>query len=832
MSFPYLESFVSDYSDAQRSTLRRALRSTDTALSESELEDLTDRISEGIKLLYKVPDLEDGFIDACSMNESLMGLKADLNALLIRAHELEVVSNKHNTINKSLVSKLHQSILRLDEVILTNRTRRLNPQVTEVKLIDFYNSVNAATSNRKAVVDQDVGQLTCMPTQVFKYASRGGDLRPKFASRLLTPGIDPEGSRSSPPSNAANPDNLEPWSKVVLTDSVVQSTYNSQNYTGILVQLDIELPQTERINEIKLTPFGRFPLDVIRVEYDDGSFWQDLVTTSLPKLELDASVMRFEPIFARRLRITFNQPNYVFRNFLIEQGQVKRGNMLHIMSDRALGDTIAHSTIAPRKLIDSRRVKAHQALNAKLDEQDDTEFESNVRAIEEVLDVDSEDLISIAKYVYTMGLRSLEVNYKQYASISDYSSEKLQVNSNIYEMNHIANQAAGSTTIGINTIEWDIDLGSGLTIPFWSAAGTGGASNMTTDFVKLDSDLRYITRFEENVLPAIRSVFVHRDGIQLDPSTYGISAWSGDPITLTLLPSVWSPSSLYTITYRPWVPTLDGSRSILDLRDSIKPTKPEVFHHTIGELNRLDLQAHPFILTELTKDVPNWTQLDKSDAIWNYNPPTVRANAGDPQLVVAIDGEYYGAMPELEFDAISSAPFTSASTTLEVDDVRANPVVLTDSLPDAGVIKINDEVIKYNSITYPSANKIIFGDLERGYNNTPIPATHASPANVSFSTRSSYRPIDVYYNGVRCINSSNYATGEHPAFTIKGGVPQYIQVGNSLYFNQELRGKIEVYYRRLADYIQIRARLYNTHYTREYTPWVNNHALYLKTATV
>lgn len=830
MSLPFLEAFIQDYAPAQRRALENLANSATRALGDDEVAALLAKVQSGTNPLFEAPVFGAEIVDACKINTALESLKADLTALLLQAQELEQISVKHNQIHRSIVTRLHQAILKLDEVILTNLTRRLNPDVTEVKFVDFYEARNEAVSRHRAIVEQDTGQLVCGYLLSDKYLGRGGDQQARFTTTVLSTGVNPDAGRSFFPEDAARTGNNYVWAEVLLADAPMTGRYDLVDYNGALVQMIVELPQSEEVNELRLAPFGRYPIQLIAAEYDDGNQWQDIGIAAPVTLEFDSSALRFETISCRRIKLVFYQPDYTFREMLLESGQLKRTNYLNVMLDRTLEDSINDEPTGEFKLKTQRRELAKDALREQLgfvSGEDATE--RYTAAMDRVIDVDNTKLIRVTKYQYVVGLRALEVNYKRYSRLSEYRGSQMKASSSIYELELKSEETHFDNTLGnpATAVEWELDLGGGETINVLP-----NNADVITEVLKLDATLDSTTRFIENTVSPTRTVY--RDGIELvDTVDYTISAPTlGQPITVTLLKPAWIPNAVYYIAYRPI-----GTEATVNLtagRLSLKPDHPEVFDSTKGELNRIDIKAHPFILREIASDKDNWSRPDPFDAIWDYSPPPTRSAVADRPFVALVDGEQYGDVPDgFEADDGAAGPILPATTPITITDNSTTPSTTASSVPEeGGIIQIGREKIKYGtSVMGFPATSFTISDLIRGWDNTEIPASHPANTPVRWITKRDYRPIEVTFNGLHCRNITNYTTGKHPVFTDRSGPPQYIHIGTSLYFDRPLTGRIEVTYRRLADYIQVKSRLYSLDPTGEYTPVVNNYALQIKASS-
>lgn len=98
-----------------------------------------------------------------------------------------------------------------------------------------------------------------------------------------------------------------------------------------------------------------------------------------------------------------------------------------------------------------------------------------------------------------------------------------------------------------------------------------------------------------------------------------------------------------------------------------------------------------------------------------------------------------------------------------------------------------------------------------------------------------YEPIKVLVDGIQAQNITDYRGKVHPAFVATSEqalVYQYIHVGRKIYFSRPITGAtIEVYYRWMAQYVKLVARLLgNQAVVNPYSPELRNFRLRLKTS--
>lgn len=540
-------------------------------------------------------------------------------------------------------------------------------------------------------------------------------------------------------------------------------------------------------------------------------------------LELDTTALRFSPVYSRRIRLTFNQPEFIFNQFAVERGQLKRSNWMNILLDKALENSVNKQGTLAQDLRDDRLNRAETALEQELSGIGQTKPIDRIpAAIENIVNVADSKLINIQKYQYVVGLRRLEVNYKRYYDTSLYITPALKATGSVFHLvldsdeTHI-NVNDGVADAPATSIEWSCDFGGGHIVELLPE----GTTVVESERLEFDSTLVAKSRFNG---PGT-GVIVRRDGRRLTLTTDYTVAVVSSKVQITLVQAAFRPNAVYTVDYD--VTAGQDTISLLSLYQSIKPSGPEVFTRT-GDHNRISLKAHPFVITELTHANRYWAKPNPNNARWYYRGPISRSATSDPAFIVAVDGESFGGHPST---LRLTGNINSTVTTFTVTSTGG--ATLGNGFPQEGVIKIGDELIKYTEYTNSGANIVLGGvtPVIRGYNNTAN-AAHVTTDRIDWMVLPYYEPITVLVNDNPALNITDYANGENPAFTDKDGPYQYVQIGTTLYFDRPINGKIEVWYRTLADYISVQAKLRSHLSTKEYTAAVNNFTLKMKTSTL
>jgi len=818
MTLAYLQQFTPDFSPAQRRALEDLVqRSRDgLTINLDEVNALAESITAGVKPMFRSPVFEQGVLSGCKLNTALETIRIDLTTMYNQLRTLEDTMVQRQDVQNSEVAKLQQAIYSIEEQLLANKYQRLNPEFTEIKVLDFSNSVNEATSIARAYLDPKTGQVSAGNRAEVKYLSRTGALRPSYEVTVLSEGLNPDRKHTFLKEEAANKDPNTVWAEVVLADSTLDSTYEGINYNGMVVLLDIHLPQMERCNVLSMAAFGKFEPKLLKAQYLDGDMWLDVPGVVEEELYAGSRAFRFDPVNSRSFRLVLLQDEYLFNQFVIDKGQIKRMNWLNISLEGNLESSINEEGVLPARLRDERRARAVYALRERLKEKDgEYSLDKYKYAIESILQYDNPELTKLTKYEYVIGLRDLELNYNRYQDGSEYESPSLKARGSVFESKiQVQDSHFLVNNENVTSVQYRLDIGGGRELPILPE----GTVRVQAERMKFDANRTARTIFNVSATP---DVAVNRNGVALLNSEFTVNSIAGDKAAVTVHNTSWNPVDKYSVSYNP-EPGQDHIK-LLDFYDSIKIGKDE-FTKTERN-NRITLHSHPFVLKEIMMDKRRWSRPDPRDARWAYRGPVSRANSTDDPYIIRIDGVNYGTHPNVTLTNDLLVGGTSVDLSVSTGGNTTN------AFPGQGTVKIGDELIYYTEYLATGTGTFRLTGLIRGYNNTDE-AQHASGSGLKWQSKEFYSPVYVRVNGARCINRTDYIQGENPAFSDRESAPEYIQVGSTLYFDRPVSGRIEVEYARLVDYLKIKSRMYCDHPSNEYTSVIDSVIIKLATATI
>lgn len=460
--------------------------------------------------------------------------------------------------------------------------------------------------------------------------------------------------------------------------------------------------------------------------------------------------------------------------------------------------------------------------------------------------VQQDEIIEINKYEYVLGMREVEVGHTMYSPVAYYMSDKYSTDATVSEVaieveeRHTPFVTQWETNYQKTSVEWDLDLGNSRKVPIHPrniVDDVDGIPAVKDERIYFESSLNYAyTRLGGYYSTVYR---LKKDGNLIPPTDYSVVKITGATPKLKItLSTGWLDNSVYTVDY---AVDPDSYRiQVLDKYRSEPLASPEVFT-TLGSDNDLNLSKYPFINYEVVNLTGYFTQ-DTKDNSWTFTPPQPNIVSGQLRItptildsfgsviqtgsltgytMTGVWGTNSGVAPTILTGNpnISSAYFGSVQGVNFGYFVRPmdshNLAEINQFLNGTGVELKNQLTVTVDQLSRWDINQtgVVFvgslvppisGYLQVDYN---IGIGIKSDNQVFALSENRYVPIVVTVGDIVANNITNYATLEHPSFSVankKDKQYQYIQAGKKLYFNQPIKGQeIKVQYNWLTNYISL-----------------------------
>jgi len=667
----YIKAYLSAIPSGQRDAIQSILDKQRDTGEISTSEEYEQALQALLALLQAAKDFAPGFkpepvderrptrISSRLLNDSFTAMCADLGGLYEHLNRLDRTITVHANLRRSDWTRIRDAINKTTEDLACHRYLKLTDDWQDVKYVDFWNNRVGEPTNRAAAIDPETKRLTLGVKEARHIERYRGPTQTRAEVYDISV-TEAEGSSSDlKPENALDANDRTFWAHLLLTDSKVTTTWDGVDYPGALVGYTVLFSNAEFVNYVSFLPFSNFPLQLVDLQYRDGSTWATVPGFVAPDAGLDWAEVRFQRVQANALRFVFYQENFTQNKYLVP----KQVFSLAKLWDQVVDDELLRG-------VDEEDITGHQqtqietnprfrayltALKDTEDRLDQTgivrgvlEDHENVgRALDSVTQVIADtreddglvlknvvqrdtdapqetdsDLLSFEKVEYLFGLRNIRIRDNNYLPIGVYHSPKFVQRAVPYQValdttaSHVSLSGADGGSYRDSSIEYEMEFSPDrrhAILPY-------GSTQVTSELVAVHSDtLTGTLRFTPNGAVALRA-----SGKLL---TNGVD-YSVVGTTVSILQG-FSPNYRYTATYTP-----AANQDIIDLEtlyDSAPLVEPDRFAGTDAH-GMVDLTYYPYVSYEIVNSDNAWSKVD-GDGVWLYRMP-----AGN----VTIDGIAYG----------------------------------------------------------------------------------------------------------------------------------------------------------------------------------------------
>lgn len=803
----YLENYIMSVGVGQvRAVLRIAeqLRTEGIIQSDEEfrtvLDGLQDQITNKINF---TPSFDSTRIRAEDLNQNFREIFIDLFGLYNHVDELDKTFRTHLTSTDGLRQTVRKAIHRLQQDVRQFLFLRSNPEYNELKFVDFSDTRNLTTSRTKALVDGNSRTLRLPWVRRDRHNEARGAEGTTMTTEILTDGAENAISKTFETKNALDQNNSSFWAEVLLTDDIVQTTYQDDQgadttVDGVVVKATVSFDKPQFINNVQILPFGSYPVKILDIRFD-GVSWEGYSDQPADFDWFDFTGVRG---VVESMEIYFQQEHYNYVNYLVPDWAWHNNQLWDQLIDRQLEDRYVAEAEGGLEVRDSLSspglgalIRAREEFTELMRERESSQEEPAQRVkrivdtILQVLDARAQPLVSavattdtndtterpgyveLDKLEYVLGAFSIVTSDIEYAPFAVYDSPKFAVRHNLTDIELVTEDRVilgvdESTLLG--SIEYDLVLGEDTSFPALPTGQTGIAQ----EFLVVDPvNRRGETRF---VPDAVTGLGLFANGVQVGTIT--------PPTQTVVIPEAdYDPDKIFTVDYTPV-----SSQSTIDVDDLLDSREQIDFFENTDNNGGIQLRYLPHVVYDIVNDLDRWNREDPRDGVWTIDPAGAAVN---------YDGISYGfATGTLGGTGISDSALTL--------DVSAG---IGTGFPTEGVLAIEDERISY-------ADRVVdtFSDLVRGIDGTET-AAHAAAVTVTLVSVDRYRPLRLFVDGQEARNITDYRTREHPAFTNvpnSEGSYEFVQVGRRVYLNKAIdNATIEVQYRYIAEFVAMRVTL-------------------------
>jgi hypothetical protein len=772
----------------------------------------------------RVPTDGQQIMEGEEINARMEELHFDLETLYGVTNQLTGSTAGLQKIMKSRMEGLRGQICRIADDILGFQRLKGSENFTRVITQGFADGRNPTVSGTPAEVDPQSRSLRLPEVKRVRHHQNRGPTPASVRVTNLSSGLNGVSSRTFEPKNAIDPDSESFWADVLLSESPIQTKYTylddtEETFTGALVEVTLVLGASEFVTDVKILPFGQYPVDVIdiRIKQGDQEFqYPGYVdrTASLNWLE-----WRGPRIQADEVTFVLNQPTYIHRRYHIPRRALELANfweqLLDEEADLTLNDGVLTEFQQARAEADTRFTSLHEALRrygVEFDRLDVPQPDAVGRTISETdtlsLEVEAAskamlgdpgepalklrplnnpdetlepELVEIERFEYLFGAREIQANDADHLPEGHYASPQYRPDSTLLQvqLDPIEEHTSFTDSEGTyrqTSIEYDVEIAPGRRVPLLAK----GLTTVQDELLVLDRTTRSdTTRFASTST----TVTIRKNGDVVSPANYLIEQLTDGRLRATIDILVFTRNARYSITYSP----TSGS-SVFDIEsefDSVSLSRPEVFNSTT-EQGFVELSYYPFVLYDVVNNEDDFLREATRSARWGWI-------GGRKQTL--LDGQMFG-----DVNTTLDGALSAVATTITLASTVS---VQTTNLP--AKLLIGTEVVQY---TGTSGNDLT--GVTRGVDGT---TAQAHDDGTRISGQRFYEPLLVTVGSLKAFNITNYLTGRHPAFLSRQDNAlryEFLHIGNKLFFNRPILDKpITVHYRWMSQYIQVFATLHS-----------------------
>lgn len=831
-----------------------------------ELDKLTSQVSSlDSESVFKIREAIAGErISSEDWNDTQKEAFIDLRSIYEEIKLVNSLATKHNEINQSELRQSKTAIIKAITDIRKYQFLKQFQDYQDIKYVDFSDGRNTSFSRPLAHIDTQTHKLE-LPSRTRRRLQQSKiDLASTEVSyRVLGGGIQNGLDESFSPEMMLDDNPNTFWAELVMTDGVVTQNYSPSgdgglgtNFRsdGLIVEVELTLSNTQRINNISLLPFSAYPLRIIDLAYKESPFvshWTKVPSFTVEDPSLNWHEWSFSPIFCSVLRVTLEQVNFTTNIIHLPEELVNNHALWSQISNKLFDQSIHNLEIDE---ILSGKISAQPNQLAYLDalkkvdnelkqyaftiDQSSDEYKVVERLVEASGNIltkinpqslnsvitplgghkntdDDVKIVEIRKNEYIFGIRSIDMSNILYSPVARYSSPKFNSNATILEVSIESEESHPEFTDNFSTyhktnIEYELELGENIRFPIIPSnyekitgeTGSIGGYQIHDEFIGVDrTTLQGHTRH----IPASFSAIVRRNGIRIPSSDYTFNTDTSNNLGLLSVTNNYDPNAIYTMSY-----VADNSGSFVNVNDRFNSTElqvPDKFIQT-NRNNAIKLTYFPYIEYDIVNNTTGWIRDDINDAKWRFNPTlpnykdgTVSIHSGS-LIVTGIGTDFTGNI---------------TTGTTNVFRLKGD----TNMYPISSVLSATGLQLE---TAYESGSAS--GEYQVGESFIADNVTYALDQNM-------YEPIKISVNDIKAFNLTDYRTLEHPAFVPDerfGRQYQYIHAGQIIYFNKAIQNsQIEATYSWLTQYIKINMTLRcNIPIRTNVTPKVDNFFIKIK----
>lgn len=569
-------------------------------------------------------------------NAAFQNIHTDIHTVFSQIKKIDEVIHRHKRLDQSILNQLKLRVHKVGNE-LHKYERLADYRSTEFLHLETFMNVNSLETTHDMYRERD-NTLLPFEYQVQVNVAEEGITLPPVMNRNAV--IGPAGTRMGSISvrnqlgrdmiRIANPENdidkaldtsdETTWSETILSDMPIRVELGDVKH-GAAIELDIHLDYLTEINQVTLTPFSEYPMDLVNLHYfssdDEAELPTPLVSSEMiakglkPRVIDGPITVFFDNVKAKRLRLTLNQRHYIKTDFIASTRNQENLEMwFESRRIRKAEERKERTSIVSERLDEEQRKSWHRLRNAF----------GNIRTeIDDLLGrIKWDHRQAVRKYEYQYGLYGMEIRQKEYQRTGIYVSKPIPIQSNVRSVQLETAEVHPEVLndLQLTDIEYYISEGAK-----WYPIVPGHIKTITSELIRPKlTDGKYVAELR---FPAqSKDIIVRRNGLD---NTEDVTI---DANQKTLMIANYNVSDVYTVEYKP----IESAREVDFLEiyttpNGIVPNRATEEFKGTNHQGQITLNNHPFVDKERLNSQPtdyNPSHLINESKAGGYLPFRVR----------------------------------------------------------------------------------------------------------------------------------------------------------------------------------------------------------------
>jgi len=290
-----------------------------------------------------IPINQSDVTNSTDMNTCLLDLGIDISNLFASYTDIENTINKHYKLNEAIINsiklengKIIDRINRSEKLIKNRTLHMINETFRDSSSFNLNTSEYTYTKVffDKYIKGIKLNYINSINALISNTGSKLGniDITRQHSSLLgLTNNI-------TNISNAIDNNRNTYWHECISVSEPIKIEYKGIN-NGAVCELLITLNSLTDINEISLSPFSEFPMQLIEISYTDDDKTYNVISDTLVNFS-DTIMYQFKNIKIKRLKVLLNQIHYKHNTFITKTDDLKANGIFITDNNKQFIDEI------------------------------------------------------------------------------------------------------------------------------------------------------------------------------------------------------------------------------------------------------------------------------------------------------------------------------------------------------------------------------------------------------------------------------------------------------------------------------------------------------------